>query len=58
MNLERLTGGAAVGAALVVLYTHGEEYTLEEIAAMAVGLGAVVTYVANLIEKFLKEDRS
>ncbi len=54
MNLERLTGGAAVGAALVVLYTHGKEYSLEEIAAMATGLGAVVTYGANLVERFMK----
>ena len=51
MNIERLTGGAAVGAAVVVWATHGREYNVEEIAAMALGLGAAITYVVNQIER-------
>ena len=53
MNMERLTGGAAVGAGLVVFYTHGENYSIEEIAAMATGLGAAITYVVSLAERFM-----
>lgn len=53
MNLEKLTGGAAVGAGVVVWMTHGGEFTLEEIAAMSLGLGSVITYVVSLVERFL-----
>ncbi len=53
MNFEKLTGGAAVGAAVVVWVTHGRDFNIEEIAAMAMGLGATITYLVNLIERML-----
>ena len=54
MKFDKLTGGAAVGAGLVVWLTHGRDFNIEEVAAMAAGLGAVVTYAVNLFERFLK----
>lgn len=57
MKLEKLTGGAAVGAAIVVWFTHGGDYTIEEIAALAVGLGSTVTYVVTLAERLLLGDK-
>ena len=57
MNLEKLTGGTAVGAALVVWYTHGGDWTEVEIGALTAGAGAAITYVVRLAEKlFLKEE--
>ena len=53
MNFEKLTGGAAVGAGVVVWFTHGLDFTVEEIAAMSVGLGAVVTYAAGMVERLI-----
>ena len=51
MNLEKLTGGAAVGAGIVVWVTHGGDFNIEEIAAMALGLGSAITYVISRLEK-------
>lgn len=53
MNLEKLTGGAAVGAGVVIWATHGREFAVEEVVAMAAGLGAVITYLVSLIERAL-----
>lgn len=53
MNLEKLTGGAAVGAAVVVWATHGGEFDIAEVATMSVGLGAAITYVVNQVERLL-----
>ena len=53
MNYEKLTGGAAVGAALVVWVTHGSTFAVEEIAIMAAGAGAAVTYLVGLAEEFI-----
>ena len=53
MKLENLTGGAAVGAALVVWLTHGGDYSMEEIVAMSVGAGSVITYAVGLVERFI-----
>ncbi len=58
MKLEKLSGGAAVGAAVVVWFTHGGDFTLEEIAALSLGLGASITYVVNLAERLLLGDKS
>ncbi len=54
MNLEKLTGGAAVGAGVVVWLTHGGEYNVEEVAAMSLGLGAAVTYAVSQVERLMK----
>ena len=51
MKYESLTGGQAVGAALVVWLTHGGEWPVESIAAMAVGTGAAITYIAGWVER-------
>ena len=51
MNFEKLTGGAAVGAAVVVWATHGGGWSIEEVVPMAVGLGAAITYVVNFFER-------
>lgn len=53
MAFEKLTGGAAVGAAVVVWFTHGKEFSIEEIAALSVGLGSAITYVVGMIERAL-----
>ncbi len=58
MKFEKLSGGAAVGAAVVVWFTHGADFTLEEIAALSIGLGAAVTYVVTLAERLLLGDKS
>ena len=57
MNFEKLTGGAAVGAAVVVWLTHGGDWSIEEVAPMAAGLGAAITYVVNAVERLLGWDR-
>ena len=54
MNFEKLTGGAAVGAGIVVWLTHGGDFNIEEIAAMAVGLGSAITYVISRLEKVFR----
>ncbi len=51
MNLEKLTGGAAVGAGVVVWLTHSGDFTVEEIVAMSVGLGSAITYAVGVIER-------
>ncbi len=44
----KLTGGAAIGAALAVIYTHGFEYTVQEIMALGAGFGAIASYAGHL----------
>ncbi len=51
MNVPKLTGGTAAGAALVVFFTHGADYTLEEIAALTAGAGAAITYLITMLER-------
>lgn len=55
MKFEKLTGGAAVGAGVIVWATHGMDFSIEEVVTMAAGLGAVVTYIVNLVERFMGE---
>lgn len=50
MNMNKLTGGAAVGAAIVVFFAHGKDFTPEEIVAMSAGVGTAINYVVNLVE--------
>ena len=54
MNLEKLTGGAAVGAGIVVWLTHGRDFDVAEIAALSVGLGAAITYAVSRVERLMK----
>lgn len=54
MNVDsKLTGGAAVGAAIAVYLTHGGDYQFEEIAALSAGIGAAVTYLAAKIDRLM-----
>lgn len=57
MNMERLSGGAAAGAALAVFLTHGADYSIEEIAALATGFGAAITYLVKLGELVFLGDK-
>ena len=56
MNNERLAGSMAVGAGVVVLFTHGSDYSVQEIAALSAGAGGLITYVVNLMNRFLEKE--
>lgn len=54
MNINTsLTGGLAVGAAVAVLLTHGGDYSVEEIGALAAGLGTAINYMVKVLERVL-----
>lgn len=52
-NVQKLTGAAAVGTAVVVWATHGGDWSLEEIAALSAGAGSALAYVVKLVERFI-----
>lgn len=53
MQFDKLSGGMAVGAAIVILLAHGKDFTLEEITILSAGVGTVVTYLAGIANKLL-----
>lgn len=53
MKPENLFGGQAVGGALAVLFTHGGAYEEWEIAVLAAGAGAAVTFAAETVRALL-----
>lgn len=54
MKFENLSGGAAVGAAIAVFFTHGDAtWGKEEVAVLAIGLGAAITYVVGAGERLV-----
>lgn len=53
MQFDKLSGGMAVGAAIVIFLTHGKDFTLEETAILSAGVGTIVTYLAGIANKLL-----